>query len=94
MIHFQSAIFSFASFVNKSQFKEVTFSLTLLHSQRPKLYTILAFLSAVGLRVPGRFLLEEPCPGGGGGGGGKQEVTKVVSLYKNDRKAWHYSSTP
>ena len=27
------------------------FSLTLLHSERPKLYTILAFLSAIGLRV-------------------------------------------
>ena len=26
-------------------------SLTLLHSERPKLYTILAFLSAIGLRV-------------------------------------------
>ena len=27
------------------------FHLTLLHSERPKLYTILAFLSAIGLRV-------------------------------------------
>ena len=29
-----------------------TLPLTLLHSERPKLYTILAFLSAIGLRVP------------------------------------------
>ena len=27
-------------------------ALTLLHSERPKLYTILAFLSAIGLRTP------------------------------------------
>ena len=27
------------------------FSLTLLHSERPKLYTILAFLSAIGLNI-------------------------------------------
>ena len=27
-------------------------SLTLLHSERPKLYAILAFLSAIGLRRP------------------------------------------
>ena len=30
---------------------EQIFPLTLLHSERPKLHTILAFLSAVGLRV-------------------------------------------
>ena len=28
---------------------KITFTLTLLHSERPKLYTILAFLSAIGL---------------------------------------------
>ena len=28
-------------------------SLTLLHSERPKLYTILAFLSAIGLKCKG-----------------------------------------
>ena len=33
------------------------FSLTLLHSERPKLYTILAFQSAIGLRCFG----ELPC---------------------------------
>ena len=29
----------------------ILYALTLLHSERPKLYTILAFLSAIGLRV-------------------------------------------
>ena len=31
--------------------KSILISLTLLHSERPKLYTILVFLSAIGLRV-------------------------------------------
>ena len=31
--------------------------LTLLHSERPKLYTILAFLSAMGLKRSRRFFL-------------------------------------
>ena len=31
--------------------KEQIFPLTLLHSERPKLYTILAFLSAIGLKI-------------------------------------------
>ena len=30
--------------------KEHSFTLTLQHSERPKLYTILAFLSAIGLK--------------------------------------------
>ena len=31
-------------------------SLTLLHSERPKLYTILAFLSAIGFKLPTKVL--------------------------------------
>ena len=39
-----SAILMFISLPNWGQ------SLTLLHSEKPKLYTILAFLSAIGLK--------------------------------------------
>ena len=55
------------SFIFSSLLKEITFKrksdftpLTLLHSDRPKLYTILAFLSAVGLR--GNSFLYEYTP--------------------------------
>ena len=45
-------IFIFASFLYSGQLlmERLCSSLTLLHSERPKLYTILAFLSAIGLR--------------------------------------------
>ena len=52
------------------------FPLTLLHSKRPKLHTILAFLGAIGLRedpILERLLYL----------GNKQEVTKIVSLNIN-----------
>ena len=55
----RSAIFIFVSLFNKGHL------LTLLHSERPKLYTILAFLSAIGSK---EGIL--PFQGGGGGGGG------------------------
>ena len=53
-----SAVFIFASLFNKGQL------LTLLHSERPKLYTILAFLSAKGLKEEFAMLFMIRCPFG------------------------------
>ena len=52
-------------------------SLTLLHSERPKLYRVLAILSAIGSRFDSvlRFIVQER----------KQDVINVVSLSK---KKW------
>ena len=68
--------------------------ITLLHSERPKLYTILAFLSAIGLKtelatieVANYFLLEQiPFFNDFIGQGGKQEATKVVFISTSARK--------
>ena len=50
---------------------QVLFLLTLLHSERPKLYTILAFLSAIGLRVDPYSIVRQL--------GGKNENSGVAS---------------
>ena len=56
--------------------------LTLLHSERPKLYTILAFLSAIGLR-------EDPFWKGKAIQRNKQEVMKVVPPFRAlNKRGW------
>ena len=80
------SVFIFASLFNKGQL------LTLLHSERPKLYTILAFLSAKGLKEEFAMLLMIRCPFGKVsslpfgmivGEGSKQEVTGELIPFVN-----------
>ena len=57
-MHNESSLGSMYGYTRWSEFAMVVawkyhiMLLTLLHSERPKLYTILAFLSAIGLKAP------------------------------------------
>ena len=62
--------------------KDTESTLTLLHSERPKLHRVLAFLSAIGLYSKNE--------GGGGGGAASQKVCPfALNMHINQPKSLH-----